>query len=133
MFVCFYIVMTYEYFSFVAPLFTANNFVLSFSPTTINVGFVMLFVLMLRLFINKKVSEFSYAISVFVSITFAIPAIILYQFGNCTIYAPLYSILFVFALTLEASGYVSLSSTFAILTVCITATIQEYVLYEYLE
>ncbi len=99
MFVCFYIVMTYEYFSFVAPLFTANNFVLSFSPTTINVGFLMLFILMLRLFVNKKVSEFSYAISVFVSITFAIPAIILYQFGNCTIYAPLYSILFVFALT----------------------------------
>lgn len=54
--------------------------------------------------------------------------------GITLVFAPIPAILclFVFALTLEASGYVSLSSTFAILTVCITATIQEYVLYEYL-
>jgi hypothetical protein len=38
----------------------------------------------------------------------------------------------VFIVTLKTSGYVSLSSTFAILTVCITATIQEYCLSQYL-
>ena len=54
--------------------------------------------------------------------------------GITLVFAPIPAVLclIVFALTLEISGYVSLSSTFAILTVCITATIQEYVLYEYL-
>lgn len=54
--------------------------------------------------------------------------------GITLVFAPIpaFLCLIVFALTLEATGYVSLSSTFAILTVCITATIQEYVLFEYL-
>ena len=54
--------------------------------------------------------------------------------GITLVFAPIPAVLclIVFALTLEATGYVSLSSTFAILTVCITATIQEYVLYQYL-
>lgn len=99
MFVCFYLVMLYEYFDFVVPLYAVNNFVLSYSTTTICVGFVMLFALLVRLFINKSISDFSYAISMFVAITFAVPAIIMYQFGNCTIFAPLYSILFVYAIT----------------------------------
>lgn len=54
--------------------------------------------------------------------------------GITLVFAPIPAVLclIVFILTLEATGYVSLSSTFAILTVCITATIQEYVLYKYL-
>lgn len=40
--------------------------------------------------------------------------------------------LIVFYITLKASGYVSLSSTFAILTVCITAFIQYFFLKDYL-
>ena len=100
MFVCFYLVMLYEYFDFVVPLYaTANNFVLSYGTTTICVGFVMLFALMVRLFVNKSISDFSYAISMFVAITFAVPSIIMYQFGNCTIFAPIYSLLFVYAIT----------------------------------
>ena len=99
MFVCFYLVMMYEYIDFVVPLFAVNNFVLSYSTATICIGFVMLFVLMTRLFVNKSISDFSYAISMFVAITFAVPSIIMYQFGNCTIFAPLYSILLVYAIT----------------------------------
>ena len=99
MFVCFYLVMLYEYIDFVVPLFAVNNFVLSYSTTTICVGFAMLFVLMMRLFVNKSISDFSYAISMFVAITFAIPSIVMYQLGGATIFCPLYSILFVFAIT----------------------------------
>lgn len=99
LFVCFYLVLVYEYFEFVVPLYAANNFVLAYNTTTVCVGFVMLFIIMTRLFVNKGITDFSYAISMFVSITFAIPAIIMYQFANCTIFAPLYSILFLFAIT----------------------------------
>lgn len=54
--------------------------------------------------------------------------------GITLVFAPIPAVLclIVFALTLEISGYVSLSSTFAILTVCITATIQEFCLSQYL-
>ena len=54
--------------------------------------------------------------------------------GITFVFAPIPAVLclIVFAITLEATGYVSLSSTFAILTVCISATIQEYILYQYL-
>ena len=99
MFVCFYLVMLYEYIDFVVPLFAVNNFVLSYSTTTICIGFAMLFVLMTRLFANKNLSDFSYATSMFVAITFAIPSIVMYQFGGATVFCPLYSILFVFAIT----------------------------------
>lgn len=99
LFVCFYFVLVYEYFEFVVPLYAANNFVLAYNTTTVCVGFVMLFIIMTRLFVNKGITDFSYAISMFVAITFAIPAIIMYQFANCTIFAPLYSILFLFAIT----------------------------------
>ena len=54
--------------------------------------------------------------------------------GITLVFAPIPAVLclIVFIITLKSTGYVSLSSTFAILTVCITATIQEYVLYKYL-
>ena len=54
--------------------------------------------------------------------------------GITLVFAPIPAVLclIVFVITLESTGYVSLSSTFAILTVCITATIQEYLLYQYL-
>jgi len=99
LFVCFYLLLVYEYFEFVVPLFAVNKFVLSCDTTTVCLGFVMLFAIMTRLFVNKSITDFAYAISMFVAITFAIPAIIMYQFGNCTIFAPLYSILFVYAIT----------------------------------
>ena len=73
MFVCFYLVMVCEYFEFVVPLYAVNNFVLAYNTTTVCVGFVMLFALMVRLFVNKSISDFSYAISMFVAITFAVP------------------------------------------------------------
>ena len=54
--------------------------------------------------------------------------------GITLVFAPIPAVLclIVFIITLKSNCYVSLSSTFAILTVCITATIQEYVLYKYL-
>lgn len=99
LFVGFYLVMLYEYFDFVVPLFASNNFVLTYNTITICVGFVMLFALMARLFLNKNISDFSYATSIFVAITFAIPSIIMYQFGGTTSFCPLYSILFVYLIT----------------------------------
>ncbi len=99
MFVCFYLVMMYEYFDFVVPLYASNNFVLSYSTITICIGFVMFFALMARLFLNKNISDFSYATSIFVAITFAIPSIVMYQFGGTTFFGPLYSTLFVYLIT----------------------------------
>lgn len=53
--------------------------------------------------------------------------------GITFVFAPIPAVLclIVFLITLKISGYVSLSSTFAILTVCITASLQYFLLQEH--
>lgn len=95
----FYIIMIVEYINFVYLYFSSNGFVLEYNFTTISVGLLLLLLVFFQLFFIKYASNLTYVINIFISLFFCIPAIIMYQFGNITVFIPIYTFLFLFLLS----------------------------------
>ncbi len=98
-FLLFYIILTYEYFSFIIPYFEEKGFILDIVFEKSVFGFIVLGILIIKIFFIKQPSGFIYTLSIFVGMGFCIPSIIMYQFAGITIWVPLLSTFFVIILT----------------------------------
>ena len=94
--IIYYALMVCEYYNFVCPHFPHLRFEWHYSAASILIGAVLVALLAVCVFKIRHSSGFAHALAVFVSVLFCVPSIVLYQFGNCSIFPCLYSLLFVF-------------------------------------
>lgn len=98
-FLAMYLLLAVEYRRFVYHYY---NYMLGFdflaAPVPILVGFFFLAVLVCVMFLLPRKDNGSYTVSMIVAILFCLPAIVMYQFANTSIYPPLYTLLFLILL-----------------------------------
>lgn len=95
-FVLFMLFMVEEYVRFVYGKYYSAGFDYRTDCVTIVVGVFLLGLMAIRLFAVPPKSDFSYAISIFVAMFFAVPTTILYMVGGGSVWVPLYALVFVY-------------------------------------
>ncbi len=109
-FILFYAILLYEYFFFVLPFFNDKGFNLDIVLEKAILGFILLGILTIRIFVIKQPSGFIYILSVFAGMGLCIPSIIMYQFAGTTVFIPILSIIFIFFLTSKYLNFPQIKS-----------------------
>jgi len=98
-FLLFYVILCYEYFSFIVPFFEDKGFILDLVFEKTIFGLILLGIMILKIFFIKQPSSFIYVLSIFAGMGFCIPAIIMNQFAGITVLIPILSVVFILFLT----------------------------------